>query len=186
MDLEEMRQSWRTLETRVNRLEDENMRLMAELKRGRAGEYKHKLQRNFVRLSIVGFIAPLFIICLSRELSFSGAFMVIYSAFCWIMAVCNIYMYYRLSRIDLITMPVKIAFEESVKFGILRQRIWLGSMIMLIPALVFFIYEFWSIDVSLAIAGIAGGVLGLIIGLKKDNEIKNMIRGMKQTLGDEE
>lgn len=185
MDLEEMRQSWRTLETRVNRLEDENIRLMVELKRSRAGEYKRRLQRNFITLSIVGFIAPLFIIGLSNELGFSFAFVAVYSAFCWIMVVCNIYMYYRLSCIDLITMPVKIAFEESVKFGILRQRIWLGSMIMLTPALVFFIYEFWRIDISLAIAGIAGGVLGLIIGLKKDNEIRNMIRGMKQTLSDE-
>lgn len=187
MDLDEMKRSWQSLETRVSRLENENTRLSEKLRKSSAGSLKHRLQRNCVLMMCFGLLAPSIMIPIRDEIGFSLRFIAVYTAFCWLMAALDFYLYYRLKRIDLNVLTVKDACLQAARFGVLRQRLWLLSVTLLVPVLFYLFYEIVRFDdVYMLVGAAAGGLIGLIAGLRKDRKIRRMIRDFCRSLEDDD
>lgn len=187
MDLDEMKRSWRVLDTRVSQLENENIRLAVQLKKTRADSLKRRLQRNCQVVACLGLLAPAMFLIIKDEVGFDWTFVLIYSGFCWLMAAMDAYLYYRLKSIDLNVLTVRDACRQAASFSVLRQRLWLTSIILLVPVLCYIFYELYRLgDIYLLVGGIVGGVLGLTLGLIKDHKMRRMIRDFHRSLDDDD
>ena len=121
MDLDKLRNSWKSLATAPEALEPVNRRIASELAKGRAVSAQQKLARNYFRSGIAGVVVVLLAPILVTVLGLPSVYAYIYGAFGVIMGLLNYRFSRRISKADYITLPV----VDALKSVLALRRTWI-------------------------------------------------------------
>ena len=175
MNLDELKNTWQTLNLRVDYLEEENRRLAARLAAERASGTQQRLARHYRRMSLVGLSLPL----LSIPLYLYGMPLwcdILYAVFGLCMCGMHLALAGFIERGDYMSLPVVDAISHAVRIRLWQQRMFIcGESAALILAIILFV-QFAGLGSEAVISGIIGGIAGGIIGYVKQRKLFRMSR----------
>lgn len=183
MDIEELKQAWQAQTTRLDRLEQQNRELRLKLNENRIDSKRSKLLRTYTGLLWVSVLMiPAVIIAfpyLGLDWWATGAYVLGMA----VLAVFNGVVYGMIRRLNLTDMTLQHALEHVLKIERTRRILrWIGMGVGAV-VVVTFMYSLWiDGEHSAVIGGIVGGIAGGIVGLRKEREIKAIIRSMAADL----
>lgn len=186
MKLDELKQSWKDMNTALKRAEAINVELRQQLMMANMRPQRDRLRNIFRLLMIACFLSP-WLICVS--LSSLDVFPV---WLCGLLAIfflwtgtANAILYYRVGKIDLNMMSVKEALVSVLDFKTLRCRFKIVNMSLGLPIVIIMLWYLSMREGPIDYAGIIGGVVGAVLGLKIDRNIRGQIKELEATLRDE-
>ncbi|MDE6084771.1 MAG: hypothetical protein K2G40_00005 [Muribaculaceae bacterium] len=182
IELEELKKSWQSQSARIDRLENENARLRRKVEGSRINGSRGKLLRTYRVLCIVSLVMMPFCIMSFPRLDIPSYLTVVFAIFFAQATLVNFYVYMRIREIDITKVSVKDALEMVISLTRLRQRLRLLEMVLALPVIVLFFLALYQNDSYGLIGGIFGGVIGGIVGLKKEFEIRGLLRSMQSDL----
>ncbi|MDE6809305.1 MAG: YtxH domain-containing protein [Muribaculaceae bacterium] len=186
MKLDELKQSWKEMNTELKRAESMNAQLRQQLTKANMRPQRERLRHIFARLMIAGFLSPWLVSMSLMKMNLAPEWLCLVLAlfFLWA-ATTNAILYYRVGKIDLNVMSVKEALIGVLDFKKLRCRFKVVNMSVGIPVLIMLLWYCSLKGEGLDYAGLAGGVIGAIIGLLIDRNIRKQIKELEATLRDE-
>lgn len=185
--LDHLREIWKKAPINTARLDSNARSIEGELGRSRPAGYARILARDYNRMSWFALI----VIAMSVPLKFIGCPMwlcVVYALFGLCAVVWNFFLARYISHIDFMTLPVVQSIEKAVRIRMLQRRLLLLSSVLgilvIVPLLKFF-YEAEP-EHSMFWGGVVGGVLGLIVGVRKEILFFRRSRELLRSLQDEQ
>lgn len=183
MELEELKNKWQKLSIRVERLENDKLRLAAELASGRANNARKSLVRFYYTSGIVGFSLPLLAIALIEVLHFQFWVAFLYATFGIIMAVLNLLFADYIKRNADTSLPVVEALRNML---IIRRRQRqlriLGITLGLVVVLSLFGQVTGANDRYILYGMIVGLCIGIPIGIYKELRMIRLARELQNEL----
>lgn len=177
MELEELRNTWQALSIRVDRLERENRRMARRLCAERATGMQQRLASSYRRISVVGFLLPLLAPLLVIELELGIWLGIVYAVYGIAIGVADLIFARYISKSDYISQPIVDAVAHAVRIRMWQRRLLLFGIAGGVPVLVLL---FMSIiddgNGSGLLGAIAGGIIGLAIGVVKERKYFKMSR----------
>lgn len=186
MRLDELKQSWKGMNTALKRAEAMNTQLRQQLTKANTRPQRERLRHIFRRLMIACFLSP-WLVCtslLSLDLVPEWLCGILSIFFIWT-GTANAILYYRVGKIDLNLMSVKEAFIAVLDFKRLRYRFKIVNMSVGIPIVIVMLWYFSFRAGEIDYAGIIGGVIGAFLGVMIDRNIRKQIKELEATLRDE-
>ena len=184
MELEDLKKSWQSQSARIDRLEAENARLRRNIEGSRVNGSRAKLLRTYRVLCIVAlFMFPGCFFSLT-QLDIPQYVVTIFALFFAQAALVNFYVYMRIKEIDLTRVSVKETLEMVISITKLRQRLRIVEIVLALPVIILFFLSLYHSDSYGLIGAVFGGVAGGIIGLRKEFEIRALLRSMQADLED--
>ncbi len=183
MELEELKRSWKEQSARLDKLEIQNAELRRKLDSSRISGSKGKLMRIYRALMIVSLVMIPFTLISFHTLLMPFYVNIIMAAFFAQCAIVNFYVLMLIKEIDITRVSVKDALSMVINLMNVRHRLRIVEFVLMVPVLVLLVYTMLP-ETSMLIGGICGGVLGSIVGLKKEFEIRALLRGMRADLED--
>lgn len=185
MDLDELKRTWQSQSTRIDRLEEQNRELRRCVRENKVYTKRSKLMRTYTWLVIVSVLMIPFILISFPALDIDMRLAVMFVVTMGGLAIANGYVYNLIAKIDPTGMSVREALMRVLHLERMRRRIRLVSMIVSAVVVSIFFYTLYQSDGHAdLLGGIVGGIVGLIVGLRKEAEIKATIRAMKADLED--
>lgn len=181
--LEILRERWRAVTIRADRLEAKNAELTRRLIAERATSVKDRVARRYRRQAMLGFVlVPLGVLIYVSGLV-SIAFSVFYAAFGVVMAVLGLMYSGRMRKADFISWPTVAALRKAVELRNMQQRFSIFSWCIGGALMAWFVYEIWSPGQAGAlIGGCIGLCVGLPIGISKELTNFRLTRKMIEEL----
>ncbi len=168
MDVDNLKDIWKELDNRLERLESDNARMARELVAGRATTAQRELARSYRITALVGLLLPIGAPLLVSMLDIPVWFAVLYGLFGILATVAN-YMFsrYVVSR-NYMSMPMLDALTHALRIRRWRMRLYFVSLTLGLLVIVGLMYELNLTQSIPAIYGaVVGLVLGIIIGIRK-------------------
>ena len=181
-DLEQLRENWRRMSLRVDRLEADNRRMAKRLAAGRATSAQQKLA-GFYRISaIASCLLPILAPSLTH-VGFPVWIATVYAVFGVIMAILQFTFYRKIIRSDYLSLPVVTALADAIdiarKQRLLRMfSLCTGGFVILSMILA----AFNRLDTSILIAMTVGLIIGAAIGYRKYRKMSALVREMQDEL----
>lgn len=186
MDIDELKKQWQSMELRIEKLEEENHRLMSSISSNRVAGLRGRLLTRYCMMIIVCIISPVWLFLLDNVFYVGQVANVCYALFFMITAVANGYVYYLIRKIDLSTMTIKEALTAATNVDIVRRRMKILGWVLAMPLLVILFYAFYEVGRDEIIYGAwVGLVIGAICGGIYERNTRQLIRQMRQTLAEE-
>jgi len=185
MDLDELKKSWQSQSARLDKLEEQNRELRRCVRENKVFTKRSKLMRTYTWLIISSVVMIPFIFLTFPVLYMPMEITVMFVATMGALAVANGYVYKLIEGIDPTCISVREALGRVLNLEKSRQRIRRVSMLVVAVVISVFLFTLYRSDSHAGLSGaIVGGILGLLIGLRKEAEIKATIRAMRSDLED--
>jgi len=175
MNLDELRNTWQTLNLRVDRLEAENRRLAERLGAERAAGTQQRLARRYRRMAAIGLILPL----LSVAIYYCGIplwFDILYALFGLAMCAMHLLLARFIVRSNYLSLPTVEAVAHAVRIRMWQQRMFICGEVAALILVVMLFSELADIGSGAVVSGIIGGAVGGIIGYFKQRSLFHMSR----------
>lgn len=175
MNLDELKNTWQTLNLRVGHLEEENRRLAQRLSAERAAGTQQQLARRYRRLSVVGLLLPL----LSVALYFCGMplwFDILYAIFGLAMCALNLRLANFIGRSNYLSLPTVEAVAHAVRIRLWQQRLLIGGESAGLVVVIILFFQLADFGTGAIISGTIGGIVGGIVGYFKQRSLFRMSR----------
>ena len=175
MDFDLLKNKWQSVSLSSEHLDATNRRMAHELCVRRASSIQHKLARSYRRFSAFGFVLPL-LAPLLLLLKLPVWLIVVYGAFGILMGAiyCSFARY--IDRDDYFMLPIVDAVEHVIKIRMRQRDILIFGTVFGIAIIIPLFISFYHFDPSTLWGGIAGGIIGGWIGLKKELKFFRMSR----------
>lgn len=183
MDLDNLREQWKSLNIKVEDLQVENMRLRHDIQTNKVTSIKRRLIARIRNMLLVCCLAPIFIIYMKNEIALTTATIVCYVSYFIIIGAAHGYLLWRLSTRDYLSMPIAAAIKEAATLELYRKRMRMWSYIMAAPVIFMLMMDIYKYGYPGAlISGIIGGLAGLAIGLRLEYTNRKLMRQIRQLL----
>lgn len=160
--LEMLREQWRRMSIRADKLEAKNAELVRKLMAERATSVKERIVGRCRRQAVLGFVLIPLGVAIYRSGQVSAIYAAIYAAFGLVMAVLGLMFARHIKATDFISLPTVEALREAVRIRTLQQRFRIFSWVAGAVLIGWFFVELWQPD---RFASLIGGCVGLCIGL---------------------
>lgn len=183
MDLDNLREQWKSLNIKVEDLQVENMRLRHDIQTNKVISINRRLIARIRNMLLVCCLAPIFIIYMKNEIALTTATIVCYVSYFIIIGAAHGYLLWRLSARDYLSMPIAAAIKEAATLELYRKRMRMWSYIMAAPVIFMLMMDIYKYGYPGAlISGIIGGLAGLAIGLRLEYTNRKLMRQIRQLL----
>ncbi|MCX4311767.1 MAG: hypothetical protein OSJ26_04280 [Muribaculaceae bacterium] len=183
MDLDNLREQWKSLNIKVEDLQVENMRLRHDIQTNKVTSINRRLIARIRNMLLVCCLAPIFIIYMKNEIALTTATIVCYVSYFIIIGAAHGYLLWRLSTRDYLSMPIAAAIKEAATLELYRKRMRMWSYIMAAPVIFMLMMDIYKYGYPGAlISGIIGGLAGLAIGLRLEYTNRKLMRQIRQLL----
>lgn len=183
MDLDNLREQWKSLNIKVEDLQVENMRLKHDIQTNKVTSINRRLIARIRNMLLVCCLAPIFIIYMKNEIALTTATIVCYVSYFIIIGAAHGYLLWRLSTRDYLSMPIAAAIKEAATLELYRKRMRMWSYIMAAPVIFMLMMDIYKYGYPGAlISGIIGGLAGLAIGLRLEYTNRKLMRQIRQLL----
>ncbi len=183
MDLDNLREQWKSLNIKVEDLQVENMRLRHDIQTNKVTSINRRLIARIRNMLLVCCLAPIFIIYMKNEIALTTATIVCYVSYFIIIGAAHGYLLWRLSACDYLSMPIAAAIKEAATLELYRKRMRMWSYIMAAPVIFMLMMDIYKYGYPGAlISGIIGGLAGLAIGLRLEYTNRKLMRQIRQLL----
>ena len=183
MDLDNLREQWKSLNIKVEDLQVENMRLRHDIQTNKVTSINRRLIARIRNMLLVYCLAPIFIIYMKNEIALTTATIVCYVSYFIIIGAAHGYLLWRLSTRDYLSMPIAAAIKEAATLELYRKRMRMWSYIMAAPVIFMLMMDIYKYGYPGAlISGIIGGLAGLAIGLRLEYTNRKLMRQIRQLL----
>ena len=183
MDLDNLREQWKSLNIKVEDLQVENMRLRHDIQTNKVTSINRRLISRIRNMLLVCCLAPIFIIYMKNEIALTTATIVCYVSYFIIIGAAHGYLLWRLSTRDYLSMPIAAAIKEAATLELYRKRMRMWSYIMAAPVIFMLMMDIYKYGYPGAlISGIIGGLAGLAIGLRLEYTNRKLMRQIRQLL----
>ena len=183
MDLDNLREQWKSLNIKVEDLQVENMRLRHDIQTNKVTSINRRLIARIRNILLVCCLAPIFIIYMKNEIALTTATIVCYVSYFIIIGAAHGYLLWRLSARDYLSMPIAAAIKEAATLELYRKRMRMWSYIMAAPVIFMLMMDIYKYGYPGAlISGIIGGLAGLAIGLRLEYTNRKLMRQIRQLL----
>ena len=183
MDLDNLREQWKSLNIKVEDLQVENMRLRHDIQTNKVTSINRRLIARIRNMLLVCCLAPIFIIYMKNEIALTTATIVCYVSYFIIIGAAHGYLLWRLSARDYLSMPIAAAIKEAATLELYRKRMRMWSYIMSAPVIFMLMMDIYKYGYPGAlISGIIGGLAGLAIGLRLEYTNRKLMRQIRQLL----
>ena len=183
MDLDNLREQWKSLNIKVEDLQVENMRLRHDIQTNKVTSINRRLIARIRNMLLVCCLAPIFIIYMKNEIALTTATIVCYVSYFIIIGAAHGYLLWRLSTRDYLSMPIAAAIKEAATLEVYRKRMRMWSYIMAAPVIFMLMMDIYKYGYPGAlISGIIGGLAGLAIGLRLEYTNRKLMRQIRQLL----
>ena len=183
MDLDNLREQWKSLNIKVEDLQVENMRLRHDIQTNKVTSINRRLIARIRNMLLVCCLAPIFIIYMKNEIALTTATIVCYVSYFIIIGAAHGYLLWRLSTRDYLSMPIAAAIKEAATLELYRKRMRMWSYIMAAPVIFMLMMDIYKYGYPGAlISGIIGGLAGLAIGLRLEYTNRKLMRQLRQLL----
>lgn len=185
MDLDELRNTWRKLDSRLDRLECDNARMARELIAGRVTTSRDRLSRTYRTTALVGLLLPCLAIFIIQVLKLSVWVALAYAAFGIIGAVCNFAFARYISSCNYMSRPLLECLSHALAVRRWRWRLFALSFTLGCAVVIWFMYELAGAQgYSAVVGGFVGLVVGLVIGFVKFRRQGRLIQSMVDELSE--
>lgn len=183
MDLDNLREQWKSLNIKVEDLQVENMRLRHDIQTNKVTSINRRLIARIRNMLLLCCLAPIFIIYMRNEIALTTATIVCYVSYFIIIGAAHGYLLWRLSARDYLSMPIAAAIKEAATLELYRKRMRMWSYIMAAPVIFMLMMDIYKYGYPGAlISGIIGGLAGLAIGLRLEYTNRKLMRQIRQLL----
>ncbi len=183
MDLDNLREQWKSLNIKVEDLQVENMRLRHDIQTNKVTSINRRLIARIRNMLLLCCLAPIFIIYMKNEIALTTATIVCYVSYFIIIGAAHGYLLWRLSARDYLSMPIAAAIKEAATLELYRKRMRMWSYIMAAPVIFMLMMDIYKYGYPGAlISGIIGGLAGLAIGLRLEYTNRKLMRQIRQLL----
>ena len=183
MDLDNLREQWKSLNIKVEDLQVENIRLRHDIQTNKVTSINRRLIARIRNMLLVCCLAPIFIIYMKNEIALTTATIVCYVSYFIIIGAAHGYLLWRLSTRDYLSMPIAAAIKEAATLELYRKRMRMWSYIMAAPVIFMLMMDIYKYGYPGAlISGIIGGLAGLAIGLRLEYTNRKLMRQIRQLL----
>ncbi len=183
MDLDNLREQWKSLNIKVEDLQVENMRLRHDIQINKVTSINRRLIARIRNMLLVCCLASIFIIYMKNEIALTTATIVCYVSYFIIIGAAHGYLLWRLSTRDYLSMPIAAAIKEAATLELYRKRMRMWSYIMAAPVIFMLMMDIYKYGYPGAlISGIIGGLAGLAIGLRLEYTNRKLMRQIRQLL----
>lgn len=183
MDLDNLREQWKSLNIKVEDLQVENMRLRHDIQTNKVTSINRRLIARIRNMLLVCCLAPIFIIYMKNEIALTTATIVCYVSYFIIIGAAHGYLLWRLSARDYLSMPIAAAIKEAATLELYRKRMRMWSYIMAAPVIFMLMMDIYKYGYPGAlISGIIGGLAGLAKGLRLEYTNRKLMRQIRQLL----
>lgn len=183
MDLDNLREQWKSLNIKVEDLQVENMRLRHDIQTNKVTSINRRLIARIRNMLLVCCLVPIFIIYMKNEIALTTATIVCYVSYFIIIGAAHGYLLWRLSTRDYLSMPIAAAIKEAATLELYRKRMRMWSYIMAAPVIFMLMMDIYKYGYPGAlISGIIGGLAGLAIGLRLEYTNRKLMRQIRQLL----
>lgn len=183
MDFDELKMAWKAQSQRLDKLEQQNLELQRKIGCNNISNKRAKLLSSYRIFIIVAFLMGPCVIFTFPILDLPNWIALSYAAVMVMLGIFNCYIYNMIRKINLATMTTKEALEQVIKLDKRRQQLRVVGCIIAAILMILFFRELWLRDEPSGIVGGAvGGIIGAIVGIKKEREIRAMIRSMQADL----
>lgn len=182
MNIEDLRRSWNTLDTRVDELEESTRELERRITANRVTTSRDKLKTIARNMAITCFAAIMTSFPLWKM---SSTMVLILCVFFLVMGGIQVHTYLTTDAINLSRMTVAEALKSVYDLEKMRWRKRALGMITGIPLLLYMLYFFHSIDEPVIFYGGCTGVaVGATIGLIINHRNVELLKEMRRELED--
>lgn len=167
INLDNIKNEWKNLSVKDEWLTDKNRELASKLASERASNYQQKLSRSY-RIGFVGFAFPFLAVTMRHAFDASIMLCVIYSLFGLAVGGYDLWFMHFISKSDYVSMPTVEAMSHASKVVKYQNRATVISILAMIMVLIPLFYEMCKFgDYSIVYGGVAGLIIGLILGIRK-------------------
>ena len=185
MDFDELKKSWQEQSVRIERLEKQNRYLTQQVRFSSLATKRSKLLRDYRILVIVAILMLPFIVMSFPIIGVTSRTEVFFMFGMAALVVINAYILFYIKSIDITRLSVRDALTKV--FALERKRLILRyvSIAIAVCIISMMLYDLYFIGEIAAITGACvGGVVGAILGLRKEMEIRAIIKDMREDLED--
>lgn len=183
LDLDEFKEKWKTVNLRLDKLEENNERLAARLATSRATTAQQKLARTYFLTGIVAFLLPVMSPSLVSVLDLPVWVAVVYAVFGVVMGIANICISKYISRCDYLSMPVVEALRHAVKIQQIQRTGRLAAIIVSVLIISLLGFHLLSHeDPYITVSFVIGLVTGLALGIVKCLKMLRLAKQIQQEL----
>lgn len=182
MNIEDLRRSWNTLDTRVDELEESTRELERRITANRVTTSRDKLKTIARNMAIACFAAIMTSFPLWKM---SSTMVLLLCVFFLVMGGIQVHTYLMTDAVNLSRMTVAEALKSVYELEQMRWRKRAFGMLTGIPLLLYMLYFFHSIDEPVIFYGGCTGVaIGATIGLIINHRNVELLKQMRRELED--
>lgn len=179
-ELEELRRQWRALGERIAHLEGE----MPPPEPPRGDNHRRRLMRQSIIVAVVAFVSILWCFPLAFNLIFPLWLSWLIGIYFIIMGTLNFLFYQRLRNFDIAAVDSLHALHEVVAIIEMRRRFQIVGISLMVPLLCCMLFIMAGNSRAVFIGGIAGAIVGALIGFFMDRSARRHLREMKRQFAD--
>lgn len=184
MDLDQLRDQWKSIDLNVDRLAKENRKLRRQLVYDRISTINQRLVRRFKNMSVICLSSPLLFVLSNRiEHVFSDYTMAVTCIALVVMGVMHMFFISKLNDESYLTCPM-IESIRNVTYRIrLLRRIKAIDLILGGSAVVMMFYDLYNYwDKELILMPLIGGIVGGIAGYRVSRTNRRLLRQLYDIL----
>jgi hypothetical protein len=181
-DFDILQQKWKAANCSANDAAHEGM--IDQIRSHRSSKLTREIERTYRVPMIVGLFLPILSVTLVRELHFGLMLCLCYGLFGWIMAGFSYYMIRILRKCDYTQMTVRHAVYAVNSMFKSHVIILIFGWVLCLPLLIWLFAEFAHQDVYVLYGAIAGLIIGLPIGIRREMKIYRHFKALKDLFKD--
>ncbi len=185
LTLEQLKKSWQNTTVSGSKLEEtaERVRMEAKKKKKSLG-IARKLSRDYMRISILGVIVMFLALPLYYVLAAPVGICIFYALFGLIMGCVNLGFGLYIRRIDFMGLPVVQAVDKALQIRRMQWMILIFGICLGLCLLIPLGMVFWDMPEGRGAfwGGVAGGIIGACIGVRKERRFFRQSRALLRTL----
>lgn len=187
MELEELKEGWKEMNERMDKLEIKGDELVNRIAQNRIISAQQRLKREYQMMTVICLLPPSWIVIMQRNIEGLGDWVVyMFFIFFWVMAFHKGFVWWKLAHLNYREMTIKEALVSTYKLEKYQKTGMLVGISLAIPLLICFISLLYQMHEMYAFYGAwCGLVVGLLIGLKVRRRIKKEMKEMRGALQDE-
>lgn len=161
--LDDLKRQWQEMQVENRRLSELNATLMEKISQGKVQNLQDKLAGSYGKMRFVGLLLPFFAVLIVKDLNLPVWYGVIYALFGVLMSILFILFVNYVKQVELTSLPVTQAVSRAAKIRKMQAQLRIFAVVCATIVLAGFFGLLWYFGASIYV--IAGGVVGLIIGL---------------------
>lgn len=186
MELEDLKQGWKEMETRLERMEWQNKELMRQIAYSKVESAQQKLKKNYQRMTLLCLFAPFWSQGVYRLVDGTGLGAWPFWLFFFAMAYMKGRMWRMVARLDCQSLTVKEALLAVYRLERWQHTTLLVGPLLALPLLAWFGWLLYQTNDMYLLGGagfglIVGGAIGWCVRLR----LHRSLRQMREVLAEE-